>query len=71
MLNPIPNAARKAFSALLCYGDAKKISIGTDVSDAGAVDGMDKRYIQISVQLGDEVAIVPRLEALGVAFSYF
>ena len=39
VLNPIPNAARKAYSGLICYGEARKISINSEVETGDIPQG--------------------------------
>ena len=34
-------------------------------------ENMDKRYIEAVVKIGDRMLLIPKLVALGVAFSYF
>jgi len=71
VLNPIPGAARKAYSALLCYGDAKKVTVEPDMEFGDMLSGGDRRYVEAVIKLGGKEFIVPKLTALGVAFSYF
>jgi len=71
VLNPIPNAARKSYSGLLCYGDVKRISVEPSMVFADLPDGMDKRYVEAVIRVGDKEFAVPKLVALGVALSYF
>lgn len=71
VLNPIPNAARKTYSGLLCHGDVKKVTVEPNMGLGDVPEGMDKRYIEAVIKIGDTVFIVPKLVALGVAFSYF
>lgn len=71
VLNPIPNAARKAYSGLLCHGEVKQITVDTTL-DFSDLDGdIDRRYIDGMVKIGKDDYVVPKLAALGVAFSYF
>jgi len=71
VLNPIPNAARKAYSGVLCYGDVKKITVEPNLDFGEKPKTIDKRYIDGIIVIGDQQFIVPKLVALGVAFSYF
>lgn len=71
VLNPIPNAARKAYSAILCYGDVKKVAVEPDMEFGDSPSGGDRRYVEAIIKIGDAEFVVPRLTALGVAFSYF
>jgi hypothetical protein len=71
VLNPIPNAARKTYSGLLCHGEVKRITVEPDMEFGDVPEGMDKRYIEAVVKIGDTNFIIPKLVALGVAFSYF
>jgi len=71
VLNPIPNAARKAYSGMLCYGEVKKIAVEPDIEFGDSPSGGDRRYVEAVIKIGDVEFIVPRLTALGVAFSYF
>ncbi|MEM7357600.1 MAG: chemotaxis protein CheW [Pseudomonadota bacterium] len=71
VLNPIPDAARKAFSGLLCFGAVKTLPIDTQSAYGELPDGVDRRYVEAVVKLGEEEYLVPKLAALGVAFSYF
>ena len=71
VLKPIPNAARKAYSALLCYGEIQQVTVEPGVEAAEIPEGMDRRYVESLVQLGEQTFIIPKLSSLGVAFSYF
>jgi len=72
VLNPVPSAARKAFSGLLCNGEVKTIEVDASVAMGQAPESADKRYIEAVVELpGEQQYIVPKLAAISVAFSYF
>jgi len=71
VLNPIPNAARKAYSALMCYGDIKQVTVEPDMSFEEAPKSTDRRYIDAVIKIGKQKFIVPKLSSLGVAFTYF
>ena len=71
VLNPIPNAARKSYSGLLCYGDVKRISVEENLEFSELPEGMDKRYVEAVIKVGDTDFVVPKLVALSVALSYF
>lgn len=71
VLNPIPGAARKAYSALLCKGDVQKVSVEPNLSFADMPDGIDKRYVEAIIEIDGQSFIVPKLTAIAVAFTYF
>lgn len=71
VLNPIPNAARKTYSGLMCYGDVKRIAVEPNMVFSELPEGLDKRYIEAVVKVGKSDFVIPKLVALGVAFSYF
>lgn len=71
VLNPIPNAARKAYSGLICYGEVKRITVEPDLEFGDLPTNADKRYVDAIIKLGKKEFIVPKLAALSVAFSYF
>ena len=71
VLNPIPDAARKAFSGIACRGEVDAITVGEDVELADLPEGADRRYIEAVVKIADQQYIIPKLAALGVALSYF
>ena len=71
VLNPIPDAARKAFSGIACRGKVDAITVDEDVEFADLPEGADRRYIEAVVKISDQHYIVPKLAALGVALSYF
>ena len=71
VLNPIPGAIRKAYSAVICFGDVQQVAIEPDAVMADLPDGADKRYVEGSVKVSEQQYLVPRLTALAVAFSYF
>jgi len=71
VLNPIPNAARKTYSGLFCHGEVKRITVEPNLEFAEMPEGMDKRYVEALVKIGDTEFVIPKLVALGVAFSYF
>jgi len=71
VLKPIPNAARKAYSGLLCYGQIQQITVEPDIKSVEIPEEMDRRYVDGLVEVGDQTFIIPKLSSLGVAFSYF
>lgn len=71
VLNPIPDAARKAFSGITCRGKVDAITVSEDVEFAALPEGADRRYIEAVVKIADQHYIIPKLAALGVALSYF
>lgn len=71
VLNPIPNAARKAYSALLCFGEAQSLAVDASVDMSDLPKGMDKRYVEATVSVDENTFVIPKLDALAVAFSYF
>jgi len=71
VLNPIPNAARKTYSGLFCHGEVKRITVEPNMEFSDVSDHMDKRYVEAIVKIGETEFVVPKLVALGVAFSYF
>ena len=71
VLYPIPNAARKAYSSLICYGDVQQMTFEPDIELVEHPKTIDKRYIDGVIGADEQHYIVPKLVALGVAFSYF
>lgn len=71
VLNPIPNAARKAYSAILCHGEVEQLAVQPDMDFGDVPAKVDRRYIEAVIKSGETDYIVPKLDALGVAFSYF
>jgi len=71
VLNPIPHAARKAYSGLMCYGDIQQITVEPNMEFADEEGKIDRRYVDGVIRIGKKEFIVPKLAALGVAFSYF
>jgi len=71
VLNPIPHAASKAYSGLLCYGEIQQITVEPNLVFAELEEDIDRRYIDGIIAIGDKNFIIPKLPALGVAFSYF
>ena len=71
VLNPIPEAIRKAYSGIVCNGDIQEVSLDSDIQLVDLPDGVDKRYVEGTIQASDQTFIVPKLAALAVAFSYF
>ena len=71
VLNPIPGAARKVYTSLVCDGEIEEIEIDGSAVFEEVPEGLDKRYIEAIVMLDEVKYLVPKLDALGVAFSYF
>jgi chemotaxis signal transduction protein len=71
VLNPIPNAARKTYAGLLCHGEVKRLTVEANLEFGEMPAYADKRYVQAVVKIGETEFLVPKLVALGVAFSYF
>ncbi len=71
VLQPIPKAARKAYTAILSFGKVTKFDLASDVQDADFPEGFDRRYVEGALSLDGDILLIPRLAALGVAFSYY
>lgn len=71
VLNPIPGAARKAYSALLCRGDVQQITVEPNLEFVAMPEGADKRYVDGVIDIEGQQFIVPKLTAIAVAFTYF
>ena len=71
ILNPIPKAARKTYGALLSFGEVQQITIPSDVEDVASPQEIDRRHVEAALAVNGSICIVPRLAALGVAFSYY
>jgi len=71
VLNPIPDAVRKAYSGLLCHGELQQVGIDDRSTFCDRPDNMDKRYIEGVLEQEGTIYIIPKLSALEVAFSYF
>jgi chemotaxis signal transduction protein len=70
VLNAIPDAARKAYSGLLCYGDIDIIEVDSKVEYAELPKELDKRYVESVLRFDKKEYIVPKLTSLAVAFTY-
>ena len=70
VLNPVPEAARKAYSGLLCFGEVKKIKVDKKVSFVELPKELDKRYAESVVRVAKKDYIIPKLSSLAVAFTY-
>lgn len=71
ILNPIPKAPRKTYGALLCFGEIGEITLPSSIKDAPLPAEIDRRYCESAFEHDGNVYIIPRLTALGVAFSYY
>lgn len=71
ILNPMPKTARKSYGAILSFGEVKEIKVPDTIEDAPVPEDFDRRYCEAAFTLHGETLIIPRLAALGVAFSYF
>ena len=71
ILNPIPDAARKVFVGLLCFGKVEAITVNENIAQFDLPENVDRRYIEAAVSIGKHKYLMPKLAAMGVAFSYF
>ena len=71
VLNPIPNAARKTYSGLICYGDVQEVTLEPNLEFSELPKDVDRRYVDAVIKIGNKDFMIPKLAALGVAFSYF
>ena len=71
VLNPIPNSSRKTYSGVLCYGDIQQVEVGVDLAFAHLDEEIDHSYIDGVVEMDNNNVIVPKLSALGDAYSKF
>jgi len=71
VLNPIPNSTRKTYSGLLCYGDIHQVMVESNLAFAHLDEDIDRSYVDGVVEMADENLIVPKLSALGDAYSHF
>jgi len=70
VLNAIPGAARKAYSALLCFGQIKRVKVDSSVDYVESAEDIDKRYVEAVVRFKKKDYIIPKLASLAVAFTY-
>jgi hypothetical protein len=71
VLNPIPDAAHKAFVGLLCFGKVQEVVVNEDIAQFDLPENVDRRYVEAAVSIGKHKYLIPKLAAMGVAFSYF
>ena len=71
VLKPVPSAARKAFSGLICDGRINQIEVDQNVAMEKASVSVDNRYVEAVVSIAGEQYVIPKLSAISVAFSYF
>lgn len=71
VLNPIPGAARKAYTGIICYGAVDKITVDDAATFIDTPEGVDRRYVEAALSVFEQAFLIPRLAALAVAFSYF
>jgi len=55
----------------MCYGDVQQITVEPNMKFADEEGKIDRRYVDGVIRIGKKEFIVPKLAALGVAFSYF
>lgn len=70
VLNAIPGAARKSYSALLCYGKVNQVTVNSSVDYIEPSEDIDKRYVEAVMRFKKKDYIVPKLASLAVAFTY-
>ncbi|NND81147.1 MAG: hypothetical protein HKN50_01830 [Gammaproteobacteria bacterium] len=71
VLNPVPSAARKSYAAWLCFGNIERLTVGHSALMAEIPEQLDRRYVDAVVRINKIEAVVPKLAAISVAFSYF
>lgn len=71
VLHPIPDAARKAYSGVSFSGAAKLLTVDQKATFVDLPEGVDKRYVDATVEVDGKSYLIPKLVAIGVAFSYF
>lgn len=71
ILNPVPSAARKAYAAWLVFGDIERITVDHSTLLSEIPASLDRRYVDAAVRINQIEAVVPKLAAISVAFSYF
>ena len=71
ILNPVPGAARKVYTGLLCFGAIKQVKVNQSAAIADIPESVDKRYIEAVIKFDKKQLMIPKLPALSVAFSYF
>jgi len=70
VLNPIANAARRSYTALLCPSKPKEIELSSDVIYSESELKSDKRYVDAMLSWQDKEYVLPKLSSLSVAFTY-
>lgn len=71
VMNPIPDAVRKAYFGFLCFGEVKQLQVNSNSQFAETSEKVDRRYVAGVVEMGDQKYLIPKLSSLGVALSYF
>jgi chemotaxis signal transduction protein len=70
ILNPIANAARRSYTAVICPGEPQDIEIASQLDYSDSEISADKRYIERTLSWQDKDYVLPRLSSLSVAFTY-
>lgn len=71
VLNPVPDAARRVYSGLLCFGEVKTVDVDASAKFCDLPAGLDKRYTEAALNFAGSTLVIPKLSAIAVAFSYF
>lgn len=71
VLNPVPNAVRKAYAAILCFGDVETLEVDDSLVYTDIDETVDRRYVEAVVEFSGQRYLIPKLTSLAVAFSYF
>ncbi len=70
VMNPMPGTAGSGYWAIHCYGDIQAAAIHQHTASCESPAGLDERYIAMTVKLGDELAVIPDMGALGLLLTY-
>lgn len=70
ILNPVANAARRSFTAIVCSDQPQEIVLPSDVAYGELDAEADKRYVEAIVNWDEKDYLLPRLTSLSVAFTY-
>ena len=70
VMNPMPDSVGSGFWAILCYGEIQPVAIHAHTASCDPPNELDDRYVAMTVLLGEDLAVIPDMKALGLVLTY-
>lgn len=70
VMNPMPDLTGSGFWAILCHGEIQPVAIHPHTASSDLPPELDGRYVAMTVIFGEDIAVIPDMQALSLVLNY-